>query len=201
MAIAPSQGKLLYHITHISNIPSILKYGLMPRKELEKQGIVDFYDIADHEILSKRETYKRALSEYLPFHFYSKNPFDGQACKTYGAGNMAMITISRDLHQQYEFYIIPSHPLDKDEPDIYPYDEGFRLIHWDILDRKSGRDYRDPEIKKACMAECVMKYTIPCQAFHCIFVANEEGQQKILQAPNSNLVRITINPNMFPQSI
>ena len=177
MATAPSQGKLLYHITHIDNIPSILEYGLMPRKELERQGIVEFYDIADPEILSKRETYKRALSEYVLFHFYSKNPFDGRVCRTYGAENMAIITIRRDLHQQNEFYIIPSHPLDKDEPDIYPY---------------------DPEIKKACMAECVMKYTIPCQAFHCIFVANEEAQQKILQAPNSNLVRITVNPNMFP---
>lgn len=198
MATAPSQGKLLYHITHIDNIPSILEYGLMPRKELERQGIVEFYDIADPEILSKRETYKRALSEYVLFHFYSKNPFDGRVCRTYGAENMAIITIRRELHQKNEFYIIPSHPLDKDEPDIYPYNEGFRLIRWDILDRESGRDYRDPEIKKACMAECVMKYTIPCQAFHCIFVANEEAQQKILQAPNSNLVRITVNPNMFP---
>lgn len=37
MGTAPSQGKLLYHITHIDNIPSILEYGLMPRKELENK--------------------------------------------------------------------------------------------------------------------------------------------------------------------
>lgn len=42
MGTAPSQGKLLYHITHIDNIPSILEYGLMPRKELEKQGGAKF---------------------------------------------------------------------------------------------------------------------------------------------------------------
>lgn len=198
MGTAPSQGKLLYHITHIDNIPSILEYGLMPRKELEKQGGAKFYDIADPEILSKRESYKSALSNYVLFHFYSKNPFDGRICKTYGAENMAIITISRDLHKTNKFYIIPSHPLDKDEPDIYPYDEGFKLIRWDILDKESGRDYRDPEIKKACMAECVVPYNIPCEAFSCIFVASEETKRKIMQAPNSNRVRITVNARMFP---
>lgn len=198
MATAPSQGKLLYHITHINNIPSILEYGLMPRKELERQGIIKFYDIADPEILSKRETYKRALSDYVLFHFYSRNPFDGRVCKTYGVENMAIIAISRELHKTSKFYIIPSHPLDKDEPDIYPYDEGFKLIRWDILDRESGRDYRDPEIKKACMAECIVPHSIQYKEFFCIFVASEEARRRINQAPNSNRVRITVNPRMFP---
>lgn len=34
MAQNPSEGKLIYHITHINNLPSILKVGLLSRKKL-----------------------------------------------------------------------------------------------------------------------------------------------------------------------
>lgn len=198
MAQRPSEGKLLYHITHIDNMPSILKHGLMPRSEMRQRGF-DFTDIADPEILNKRESYKQTLSQYVLFHFYARNPFDGAVCKKYGSENMVIITISRALHQENEFLIIPSHPLDKESPDIYPYDEGFEKIQWDILDRETGRDYRDPEIRKACMAECVMPYVIPPQAFSFVFVKNELAKMKICQMENSNLIKIEVNDKMFPQ--
>ena len=53
----PSKGKLLYHITHLDNISSILEHGLMSRCALLQNNLCDFKDIADPEILNKRETY------------------------------------------------------------------------------------------------------------------------------------------------
>lgn len=32
MATTPSNGKLIYHMTSIDNLPSILKFGLLPSK-------------------------------------------------------------------------------------------------------------------------------------------------------------------------
>ena len=194
----PSQGKLLYHITHIDNMQSILELGLLSRSELEKKGIVDFIDIADPEILSKRSNYKEVLSKYVLFHFYAKNPFDGAVCKKYGSENMVIITIDRELHKENDFFIIPSHPLDSDTPDIYPYHEGFCKIRWDILDREVGRDYRDSEIKKACMAECVMEYTIPPNIFRYIFVNNEKAKDRINSMEMSKSVTVKVASNMFP---
>ena len=55
MAQNPSEGKLIYHITHINNLPSILKVGLLSRKKLLRNPSLSFTDIADSEILSKRE--------------------------------------------------------------------------------------------------------------------------------------------------
>ena len=65
MAQNPSEGKLIYHITHINNLPSILKVGLLSRKKLLRNPSLSFTDIADSEILSKREQYKEALSQYV----------------------------------------------------------------------------------------------------------------------------------------
>lgn len=198
MTTAPSQGKLLYHITHIDNMPSILQHGLMSRKMLNQYGFTDFVDIADQKIIGKRENYKNALSEYVLFHFYSKNPFDGDVCKKYGSQNMVIITIKRSLHHSKEMFIIPSHPLDKDEPDIYPYEEGFNLVKWEILDRTTGRDYHNSEIKKACMAECIIKRRISPEDFAIIFVPNENVKSRIDAMKKTASITVRVNRNMFP---
>jgi len=197
MATPPSQGKLLYHITHINNFPSILKYGLMSRQALREEEY-PFIDIASPDILSKRENYREALSQYVLFHFFPKNPFDGAVCRQYGSENMVMITIRRSAHKNNDFFIIPSHPLDSDEPDIYSYDEGFSLIKWEMLDMESGRNYHNSEIRKACMAECVMKYVIPPEAFAYVFVKSEDTKSKILAMENSDQVTVKVNQYMFP---
>lgn len=196
--VKPSQGKLLYHITHLDNIPSILKHGLLSRAELQKKTTnIKFTDIANPEILSKRDLYKEALSNYVLFHFYAKNPFDCAVCRKYGSENMVIITLPRKFHEKNTFYIIPSHPLDSDKPDIYNYEDGFSRIRWDILDRETGRDYNDPEIRKACMAECVMKYTIPVEAFYSLFVLNESVKQKVEKSLGEISLRIIVSPGMF----
>ena len=50
MATAPSMGKLIYHITSIDNLPSILKFGLLSRKCILQNHDIHFTDIADPEI-------------------------------------------------------------------------------------------------------------------------------------------------------
>ena len=198
MGTPPSRGKFLYHITHMDNMPSILQHGLLSRQELKQQGFDDFTDIADQSILSKREQYREALSKFVLFHFYAKNPFDGAVCREYGSENMAIITLKRELHKKNKFLIIPSHPLDRDEPEIYPYEEGLKHIRWDILDMETGRDYHDPEIKNACMAECVMEYDIPIEAFSFVYVYNNEAKQWLEALPNGDKISIQVARYMFP---
>jgi hypothetical protein len=195
---APSEGKLLYHITHLNNMASILERGLLPRKILEDESNHSFMDIADPEILSKRKTYKDNLAKYVLFHFYARNPFDYAVCNKYGAENLAIITVKRELYKKNNFMIIPSHPLDINEPDIFPYEEGFSKIRWDILDSPTGRDYSNPDIRKACMAECIMEYRVQPTAFSYIYVYDEEAFQRINLLPNPHGVKIEISPNMFP---
>lgn len=196
--IPPSQGKLLYHITHLDNIASIVEHGLLSRSALLESGNINFTDIADPEIVSRRERYRKSLSQYVLFHFYVRNPFDGAVCKKYGSKNMAIISIRRDSHKRNELFIIPSHPLDCDEPDIYPYEEGFQLINWEILDRETGRDYHDPEIRKACMAECVMDYRIPAEAFFRVYVYDEAAKHRLEGLTGAEKITIEVNNLMFP---
>lgn len=59
MAAMPSTGQLIYHMTSIDNLSSILKFGLLSRNHLLQNSNIQFTDIADPEILSKRERYKK----------------------------------------------------------------------------------------------------------------------------------------------
>lgn len=199
MGVPPSQGKLLYHITHINNLPSILTHGLMPRHSLLEQGISNFTDIADPDIIKKREGWQTPLSQYVLFHFFPRNPFDFSVCRKYGADNMVIITIPRATYKSNSFYIIPSHPLDNECPDIYPYEQGYDLIKWEILDRIENRNYIDPKIKKACMAECLIPYPVPPRAFSYIYVNNSELKMQISKMSCSCSLSVEVRPGMFPQ--
>ena len=97
MAAMPSTGQLIYHMTSIDNLSSILKFGLLSRNHFLQNSNIQFTDIADPEILSKRERYKKALSQYVLFHFFAKNPFDGAVCRKYGSENMVIITEWRSI--------------------------------------------------------------------------------------------------------
>lgn len=82
MSIPPSQGKLLYHLTHVDNLKGIFKNGLMPRNKLVEKA---FTDTADQDIIEKRKNfYYMDLGNFIPFHFFVKNPYDGSVCRKYG---------------------------------------------------------------------------------------------------------------------
>lgn len=197
MSTLPSQGQLLYHITHIDNMPSILKNGLVSRKTLLDNNINTFVDIADQEILNKRIHYKENLSKYVLFHFYAKNPFDYAVTHKYGAKNLVIITIKRSFAKMNNFKIIPSHPLDKNEPEILPYEQGIKKIRWDIIDDILNRNYSIQEIRTACMAECVLEYMVQPEVFAYVNVFDEVSKQKILKMDNSAKVTISVSPYLF----
>lgn len=66
-------GKLLYHLTELKNLESIVLLGLVPRKVL-LENEVKFEDVANPEIIIKRQ--ELGLSEYIPFHFHPYTAFD-----------------------------------------------------------------------------------------------------------------------------
>jgi hypothetical protein len=161
----------------------------MPRKELSG---LDFTDIANQEILEGREQFG-VLSGYVPFHFFTKNPFDCYQCRNHGPENLAIIAMSRERCKELGFKIIPSHPLSGNRPDICPYDDGFKKINWNILDDFDKRDYRKLEVRSACMAECISENTVPVEEFSFVYVYSEDAGNKICHMGFS----VQVNDRMF----
>lgn len=172
--VNPKNGKLLYHLTALENLPSIIENGLQARKYLN-----DFIDVADKEIIEHRQEYD--LNKYVPFHFYAPTPFAGAVQTNYPGKDFIYLTIKRDIAIKNDFKIIPRHPLSfKSGP--LDYSEGIKSIEWEIMEE---RDYQNKNCSHICMAECITNKKIPFRAFCQIFVKNSDAKQKVERLTNN----------------
>lgn len=181
--------RLLYHLTSLENLESILKHGLLPRSQL-----TDFTDVADSDIVTKRQAQK--LQDYVPFHFFSKNPFDLAAQHTYKDKTFVLIAVRRDHASANNWQIIPRHPLANEETTRLNYNQGMEHINWDLMDQ---RDYNNHHCKSVCMAECLSPEAIPASQFFKIFTQNQTVDQQVQQIVKSVNITVNtqINENMF----
>jgi len=166
-------GKLLYHLTKLSNLDSIVENGLTPRKVLLDNGIT-FGDVANQDIISKRT--QLGLDIYTPFHFHPYSSFDVAVKNTYANFDFVYICIKRDLARENNFKVLIKHPLSIDECTLYSYDEGISLIDWDVL-METGR--HDDHAKHVKMAECLTDSIVPAKHFHSIVVKDNVVENKV----------------------
>lgn len=163
--------KLIYHLTAFTNLPGILQHGLVPRNQL---SIRDFEDVADPEIIQFRG--ETDLNDCVPFHFFSKNPFDGRVQRDNPDKTFVYICLARKYARSQNFEILPMHPMALDPFVTYNYDEGLQLIDWETMNK---RTYTESYGKNVCMAECIARRVIRPQEFCSIHVNDDSLRQHI----------------------
>jgi hypothetical protein len=182
-------GKLLYHLTDIKNLESILAGGLKARSEL-----AGFTDVADSEILEKRKKLK--LEEQVPFHFFGGGPFDGGVQLANKESQFVLLAVTRAHAKANNWKIIPSHPLSDDDIELMDYEKGFTAIDWTKMNE---RDYTEQESKNSCMAECLSPNTVSPERIYSIFVKDKvvEGKVRALLDSAGLSPFLNANLNMF----
>ncbi|EAQ4329572.1 MULTISPECIES: DarT ssDNA thymidine ADP-ribosyltransferase family protein [Gammaproteobacteria] len=179
--------KLLYHLTSLNNVSSIFKDGLKPRATLK-----EFHDVADQEIIGSRKGHE--LENYVPFHWFSRNPFDGRVQKDRPDEDFVLITVRREVAKTGNWKVIPRHPLANAAVRLYDYDEGFGLIDWDTMNK---RDYHDPDCKSICMAECLSPSIVDISKFFMIYVPTTTIERAVVRELNGKSVDVNVNRGMF----
>lgn len=183
------QKKLIYHLTSLENLPSILANGLLPRAQLN-----GFVDVADHEILEDRK--RLELENCVPFHLFARNPFDGRVQRDHPDKQFALLAVRREVARSRGWKIIPRHPLAGDDIQLLDYDEGMAAIDWEAMNR---RDYADHESKCVCMAECVSPGPVPPTLFQSITVKDGKAEAVVRQYLATAACRpyVDVNAAMF----
>lgn len=168
------EGKLLYHVTALENMESILTEGILSRVDVNNKRILQ-KDVADSEIIQKRKSLD--ILQYVPFHFFEKTPFTGTVFNNHTDTTFCTITIRRDFARRNNFKICTAHPLSKNpEAEVFDYDEGFAAIDWESLEK---RDYHNERSKNVCMAECLAISPVKPKDFNSICVPTEGIKSKI----------------------
>lgn len=153
-----------YHLTSVENLDGIFKEGLKPRASL-----ANFTDVADSEILKKRKALN--LDQYVPFHWFAANPFDGRVQLDRPKSKFVLISVFRSFARDHGWKIIPHHPLADDAIQLLDYNAGFQAINWELM---NTRDYQNTECKNVCMAECLSPHVVSPANFSRIYVPNDE---------------------------
>lgn len=166
-------AKLIYHLTKLSNLDSILQYGLLSRRYIIDNSIV-FDDVANKDIISKRSLL--GLDKYTPFHFHPYSAFDIAVKNKYSNEKFMYLCLLRSDAEYNKFKILPRHPLNMEECNLMDYREGFKAIDWDTM-RCKGRD--DDYAKKVKMAECLTDLKIKIESIHNIYVKDEESKKLV----------------------
>lgn len=165
--------KLLYHLTKLDNMKTIVQNGLLPRKYLLEHN-VKFVDVADSEIITKRQ--ELGLDQYTPFHFHPYSAFDYAVKKTYDTDIFVYICIKRALAEFNNFKVLAKHPLSQQDCVLYDYTEGIKHIDWKSMEITGINDDYTKNVK---MAECLTEKCIPAELFQCVYVPDEETKQYI----------------------
>lgn len=183
--------KLLYHLTSLDNVRSILTNGLMPRA-----GLQNFRDVADQEIITNRQAL--SLENYVPFHWFSRNPFDGRVQQDRPHDQFVLITVRRTLAEQDNWRVVPRHPLANGTIQLLDYNEGFSAIDWVTMNR---REYLDPDCKSVCMAECLSPNPVPSAHFFKIYTPSERVADAVTAeiAKLKLSLEVDVNGAMFLQ--
>lgn len=167
--------KLLYHLTDLKNMTSIIKNGLLSRSDVISKGII-YSDVADSEIVTRRQML--GLDKYIPFHFHPYSAFDVAVKKSHPENEFVYVTIRRDLAVLAGFKVLIKHPLSQDECVLYDYKDGISKIDWDTMEQ-AGLD--DPYSKNVKMAECLSDRPIPASLIQCVYVPDEFKREYVEQ--------------------
>ncbi|WP_256680161.1 DarT ssDNA thymidine ADP-ribosyltransferase family protein [Pseudomonas sp. Marseille-P9899] len=182
----------IYHLTSFENVSSILRNGLLPRAELHPR---DFADVADAEIIEGRMN--NGLETFVPFHWFSRNPFDGRVQADHPETAFVLIAVYREHARDQGWQVIPRHPLAGGRLEIMAYEDGINAIDWELMDQ---RDYSNAACRHVCMAECLSPAPVPVGDFAKIFTPSEALRLRVVElAQELGHPRLWIeaNPNMF----
>ena len=172
-------GKFFYHFTHIDNLDSILRNGLISTNEKIRLGIIH-KNIANENIQERRSQMNVAVDpggtvhDYVPFYFCSTNPM------------LLGLTNNKNIDQPYLiFFAIPFEVILNDNvvftdasantvklPNFYNQIEDLDQLNWDVINStKWGTANEDLKHKK--MAEALIYKSVPLEWIQYIVVWND----------------------------
>lgn len=196
--------KELYYITHIDNLSSILKRGILSHELVESQKVECTRIYAD-DIVKKRRKIKtpdgRNLWSFANLYFKPRNPmlyrvvFFGESTD---ANDIAVLGVQMSVLNRPDIFISTgnaAHSLS----DILTASEGRKILSQ--IKKNTDKKYWTDESgsKRKIMAECLVPGMVPSQFITEVYVASHEAAEKVKPAAEQFGLPVVSEPNMFFQ--
>lgn len=198
---------LITRMTHIENIPHILKYGITHKSSPNANP--NYKAIGDPSIISTRDLYEilenKTLGDYIPFYFWFRMPMlyviqkGYNSVKTTNASDIVYcVSKIQNLIVNKVDFIFTNGQANAFISEVYTIDDVDQILN--ILDYKAIKtdywiDPSDKDLKRRMEAECLVSQDIHISAVEGFVVFNQEVKDKLLSF-GVNL-RIEVCPQFY----
>ncbi|NJK79932.1 MAG: DUF4433 domain-containing protein [Chloroflexaceae bacterium] len=191
--------KGLYYITHIDNLSSILKWGILSHELIEQQNI-KYRPIYDQNIVSHRQQRQtpddKSLWYFANLYFQPRNPMLYRVYVGENRRDIAVVEINPKVLNNPGVYITNGNAA-SNASDIFPAKQGIQEINQlkEILDKEWWNS--DDGSKRKIMAECLVPEYVDPSYITAIYVPTHEAVNKLKALLPGNTLDIIPEPYMF----
>lgn len=191
----------LYYITHIDNVPSILRRGIFCHERIEEEKI-ECTRIYNEEIVANRKGIQtpdgRTLWKFANLYFQPRNPMLYRVKHVKPVSEIAIISVRPEILDRLDIYISTGNAAHSSS-EILPSGEGQKRLRKIIKDTMIEYWKEQDGSKRRIMAECLVPDMVPPSLIQTIYVATRTAKANLeAMMPHSNLPVIS-EPNMFFQ--
>jgi hypothetical protein len=192
----------LYYISHVKNLDSILKMGILSHNKIVEQGL-PFERIYNPEVVSRREGIKvpdgRSLWDFANIYFQARNPMLFTVIRNNPLDQIAVIGIDRRILGKDDIYITTGNAAHS-QSEIIPISEKKKYLP-DILNQINRVYWNEVDgSKRTIMSECLIPTSISPNYIRSIYFADCDSKKKAEQSlGNQGNLSLMFVPGLFFQ--
>ncbi|MBA7602236.1 hypothetical protein ES703_09322 [subsurface metagenome] len=186
MAIpAEYKERFVYQFTHIENLPSILKHGLLSCNEKDRLGI-QHVSIAEESIQQRRARMRvtcrpgGVVHDYVPFYFCSRSSMLLRVVNAKNVDQLYLIytAIPIDVLEQADVVFTDASANTAEPPAFYSDPSDLSKLDWECIDSKKWSLSSDVK-NQARMAECLIHKRLGVDEIDHIVVWNKPVKRAV----------------------
>ncbi len=196
------RGRYFYHITHIDNLDSIIKHGLLSTNEKNHRQI-HHHNIANEQIQNRRRDMEvpvglgGAVHDYVPFYFAQRTSMFLSVIKTKAVDQYEMIIIAISIDKLLDLPAVftDAAASTNEPPKFYSHLGNLSNLNWELIDSKDWGSNNERE-KQQKMAEVLIHNQVHINDIAYFRTFDDRARQRIIEKYmkyNLNAPHIDIN--------
>jgi len=193
----------LYYITHVVNIPSILRQGILSHQRVLSEGVT-YEPIYDADIVANRKEIQapngKSLWSFANVYFQPRNAMLYRVLLRRKVEEVAVLSVSRDILNSAGAFISMGNAASAYSEIVSASEKAAavpQILRW------ISNEYWTEEmgLKRKMMAECLIPEAVPPEYVHGIFVGSHNAASRVSEILGSAGVGssppVAVEPHMF----
>ncbi len=199
--------KSLYYITHIDNLPSIFKRGILSHERIEAEngqfismfkGKTDAKNNISKRCKIKPQDGAKNLLSYANLLFQPRNPMMYRAIFETGKDKLAILEIANAVLNESGIIIADGNPVDK-LTRFHPGTQGLKVLQqqWKVIQNEWWK--KCDGSKRRIMAECLVPDRVKPEYIRSVIVTKDETKNWVSRIIDNSQLPVVCQPSMFFQ--